>query len=147
MSNTNSGPGSPQGGETGAGGITTAETVGNTADGQSGGNADGETFPRDYVEKLRSENAEHRTRANKLAAQLHTALVEATGRLENAAELAFDPEHLDDPDKLAAAIDALLEAKPYVAKRVVAGDAGQGPRGDGRKSAPESFADLFQGVR
>ncbi len=43
-----------------------------------------ETFPREYVERLRREAAEHRTRAQRaddLAGRLHTALVERSGRL------------------------------------------------------------------
>lgn len=91
-----------------------------------------DTFPREYVEKLRDENARYRQRAGQaddLAAKLHTALVTATGRLMNADDLEFDETHLDDPEKLTAAIDELLEAKPYLGKRTPKGDIGQGASG------------------
>lgn len=104
--------------------------------GNSGNSADGDTFPRSYVEDLRKENADHRTKAkaaedqaDKLARRLHVALVAATNRLENADDLPYNAEHLDDGDKLTAALDALLADRPYFAKRVVKGDAGQGNRG------------------
>lgn len=127
--------------ETILGNTDSAETAENAPDAQPDGNADdsaddADTFPREYVEELRKESADHRTkakaaeeRADALAKRLHRELVTATGRLENPADLAFDADHLDDADKLNAAIDALLAERPYFAKRKVAGDAGQGPRG------------------
>lgn len=90
---------------------------------------DAETFPRDYVQKLRDENAKYRQRAadrDDLATKLHTALVAATGRLADPSDLEFNPEHLDDPDALTAAIDALLTTKPHLASRKPSGDIGQG---------------------
>lgn len=93
---------------------------------------DAETFPRDYVLKLRDENAKYRQRAadrDEIAAKLHTALVQATGRLQDADDLPFDPSHLDDPDALTAALDALLTAKPHLATRKPMGSIGQGVSG------------------
>ena len=93
---------------------------------------DAETFPRDYVLKLRDENAKYRQRAadrDEIAAKLHTALVRATGRLQDADDLPFDPSHLDDPDALTAALDALLTAKPHLATRKPMGSIGQGVSG------------------
>ena len=151
MSDLNTGPGGPETGENGTPSTTTADADNSAPDGPGDGNADesADTFPRDYVETLRKESADHRTkakaaedRADTLAKRLHTELVRVTGKLENAADLPFDAEHLDDDDKLSAAIDALLEDRPYFAKRKVSGDAGQGPRG-GNKPAP-SFGDLFR---
>ena len=69
-----------------------------------------ETFPREYVQQLRDENAKHRTRAQRaddLAKRLHTSLVAATGRLADPSDLAFDDAHLEDPATLEAAIDQL----------------------------------------
>lgn len=89
-------------------------------------------FPRQVVEDLRKENGKYRQRAQQtdaLAARLHTELVRATGRLADPTDLPFDAEHLDDPDKLVAAIDELLEAKPHLATRRPTGDIGQGQRG------------------
>lgn len=91
-----------------------------------------ETFPREYVEKLRTENGKYRQRAGEadsLAKRLHTELVRATGRLADPTDLPFDEDHLADPDKMVAAIDALLDAKPHLATRRPSGDIGQGNRG------------------
>lgn len=93
---------------------------------------DAEAFPREYVEKLRSQSAKYRDRskvADALAQRLHTELVRATGRLADPTDLEFDETHLDDSDALTAAIDGLLERKPHLASRKPSGDIGQGHRG------------------
>lgn len=89
-----------------------------------------DSFPREYVEKLRRENQTYRDRAKSadvLAQRLHIELVRATGRLADPSDLPFDVEHLDDPDKLTEAIEELLTAKPHLANRRPSGDIGQGP--------------------
>lgn len=91
--------------------------------------AEDETFPRSYVERLRSENAKYRQRAQRadeLAERLHRELVARTGRLADPADLPYDDTHLDDPEALTAAVDALLEAKPHLASRKPSGAIGQG---------------------
>ena len=91
-----------------------------------------DTFPRAYVEDLRRENADYRTRAkaaDDLARRLHTELVRATGRLADPTDMPFDAEHLDGPERLASALDALLEAKPHLKARKVTGSIGQGESG------------------
>ena len=91
-----------------------------------------DVFPREYVEKLRTENADYRNRAktaDDLAKRLHTELVRATGKLADPTDMPFDTEHLDDPEKLAAAIEALVEAKPHLRARRVVGAVGQGESG------------------
>ncbi|WP_432789320.1 hypothetical protein QYM46_13405 [Brevibacterium sp. K11IcPPYGO002] len=88
-----------------------------------------DTFPRDYVEKLRDENAKYRQRAQKaddLAHRLHNALAAATGRLQDASDLEYSPEHLDDPEALDTAITELLEKKPHLGSRKPSGSIGQG---------------------
>lgn len=88
-----------------------------------------ETFPREYVEKLRDENAKYRQRAaqsDELATRLHLELVKATGRLADPTDLPFEEDHLRDPAQMVGAIDALLTAKPHLASRIPAGDIGQG---------------------
>ena len=88
-----------------------------------------DTFPRDYVEKLRDENARYRQRAGKaddLARRVHRLQVEATGLLADPDDLEFNEDHLDDPDALTAAIDDLLARKPHLAARRPRGDVGQG---------------------
>lgn len=95
---------------------------------------DAETFPREYVEKLRQENGKYRQRASEadsLANRLHTELVRATGRLADPTDLPFDADHIADAGNMSAAIDALLEAKPHLASRRPTGDIGQGNRGQG----------------
>lgn len=101
-------------------------TEGTTEDDAEG---EAETFPREYVEKLRKENADARVkakRADDLAARLHTALVAATGRLADPSDLEFDDAHLDDADALNAAVDELLARKPHLASRRPVGAIGQG---------------------
>ena len=104
-----------------------------------------ETFPREYVEKLRRESAGYRDRAKRadeLGERLQVALVEATGRLADATDLPYVPEYLDDPEALTEAVDALLRAKPHLASRKPVGDVGQGAGG----SAPEfSLQGLLRG--
>ena len=88
-----------------------------------------DTFPREYVEKLRDENAKYRQRAQRsddLAQRLHEALVAATGRLQDPSDLVFDESHLDDPEALQTAIEDLLARKPHLASRRPLGDIGQG---------------------
>ena len=106
-----------------------------------------DTFPREVVEKLRQENGKHRQRAaqaDELAKRLHTELVRATGRLADPTDLPFDPEHLDDPEKLTAAVDELLDAKPHLATRRPSGDIGQGQRGPA--SGSFSLLDTLKGL-
>ncbi|HET7386133.1 MAG TPA: hypothetical protein VFJ19_05635 [Nocardioidaceae bacterium] len=93
-----------------------------------------ETFPAEYVAKLRDESAKYRTRAQRtdeLANRLHTALVAATGRLADPDDLPYDEAHLDDADALSTAIDELLIRKPHLASRRVSGDVGQGASASG----------------
>ena len=88
-----------------------------------------DSFPREYVEKLRDENAKYRRRAgqsDQLAQRLHTALTAATGRLQDPTDLPYDAAHLDDPQALEQAIDELLKAKPHLAARKLHGNIGQG---------------------
>jgi hypothetical protein len=104
-----------------------------------------ETFPREVVEKLRQESGRYRQRAqhaDTLARRLHTELVRATGRLADPTDLAFDEEHLEDPDALAAALGDLLDRKPHLASRKPVGDVGQGNRG--ASSEPFSLLGLLK---
>ncbi|WP_199256994.1 hypothetical protein [Tomitella fengzijianii] len=97
--------------------------------GEETGDDSDETFTRTYVEKLRRESARYRERAQQadtLAERLHVALVAATGRLADATDLPFDETHLDDPEVLADAIEALVEKKPHLASRRPTGEIGQG---------------------
>ena len=126
--------------ETAPGGVTASDTTEDVAttdapddervdvDG-SDDPSDAETFPREYVEKLRKEAADARVkakRADDLAERLHTALVAATGRLADPSDLPFDDAHLEDADALNAAVDELLARKPHLASRRPVGSIGQG---------------------
>lgn len=105
----------------------------------------GDTFPREYVEKLRKEAAGHRERAKRaddLAQRLHTALVEATGRLADARDLPYDESHLEDAQALSDAIEKLLADKPHLATRKPAGNIGQGLMSEG--SATVSLGGLLR---
>ena len=104
------------------------------ADEQAGEQAADEhtTFSREYVEELRGEAAKYRTRAKhteEVERRLHDALVRLDGRLHDASDLDFDPKRLEG-DGVEAAISALLEAKPHLAKRAPSGDVGAGVRGE-----------------
>ena len=91
------------------------------------------TFSREYVEELRGEAAKYRTRAKhteEVERRLHDALVRLDGRLHDASDLDFDPKRLEGDGGVEAAISALLEAKPHLAKRAPSGDVGAGVRGE-----------------
>lgn len=119
--------------ETATEGDPPTEDVDDTADtGDEQPDANAETFPRSVVEKLRQENGKYRQRAaqtDAYALRLHTALVAATGRLADPADLPYDAAHLDDAEALTAAVDELLADKPHLATRKPVGDIGQGNRG------------------
>ena len=91
---------------------------------------EGDSFPRAYVEDLRSESAGYRTQLRAAQERLHSELVRATGLLADPADLEFDAAHLEDPEALQAAIRALVEAKPHLKARSFApGGAAQGVKG------------------
>ncbi|HIZ98248.1 MAG TPA: hypothetical protein H9805_06655 [Candidatus Janibacter merdipullorum] len=88
-----------------------------------------DTFPRDYVEKLRKESAGYREKAKKAedyARELFHARVAATGRLADPEDLPFDERLLDDRDALLGAVEDLLARKPHLGSRTPRGDVGQG---------------------
>lgn len=96
-----------------------------------------ETFDREYVQKLRDEAAGHRVkakRADALAAALVTAQAAVTRRLADPTDLPYSDDLLDDDglvdvDKVRAAVDELISAKPHLAaRRPRGGDVGQGAR-------------------
>lgn len=91
-----------------------------------------EVEPEETTE-VEPEVPETDTRADDLARRLHTELVRATGKLQDPTDLPFDAEHLDDPEKLSAAIDALIETKPHLKLRKLSGYAGLGVKGDDRR--------------
>jgi hypothetical protein len=110
---------------------------------------DGQTFPAEYVQKLRKESAGYRDRAKAAEAgldatqrELFNARVAATGKLADAEDLPYDAELLADEDKLIAAIDELIKRKPHLAARKVSGSVGQGVTG--KREEPFSLLGRLQ---
>lgn len=111
---------------------------------QADGDQEGDSFPREYVQKLRDENAKYRQRAqaaDALAERLHVALVDATGRLADPTDLPYSDEYLEEPEKLAQAIDKLLLSKPHLASRRPRGDIGMGAT---RTSSPVDLLGMLR---
>lgn len=108
-----------------------------------------QTFPLSYVQELRQEAAQHRTRAAQ-ADTFRDALRDAVLAAESAGVLreplpwddAYgDPETgLPDREKVSEAVQALAAAKPWLSRP--AGDVGQGFRGT--ESDAVSLADLLR---
>lgn len=95
------------------------------------GDNDPDTFPREYVEKLRKENADARVkskRADELAQEVFHARVAALGKLADPTDLPFDADLLDDRAALEAAVDDLIARKPHLADRRPTGQVDQGAR-------------------
>lgn len=116
------------------------------------GDDDGRTFDSEYVRGLREEAKSNRLsakaaeeKADAYARQLHTEYVRSLGRLANPEELAYDPEHLESPEKLNAAIDDLIARKPYMANRipVPGSNIGQGQQGS-PVAPPPSLIDAIR---
>lgn len=113
-----------------------------------------DSFPRDYVTKLREEAAESRTAAKAASERgdelfellLYRTAEQATaGILHDPSDLPREGDYLDDEtgfpsaDKIRAAAEALAEAKPWLAR----------PRGDVSQGAHPvnedvSFGDLIR---
>lgn len=110
---------------------------------------DADTFPRSYVEKLRTEAADHRKRATDaetvletVRGELFTARVSSLDLLADPTDLPFDPALLEDPDQLRAAVDQLLEEKPHLRTRRIRDRAGQG---EPPVAPPVSLAAILRG--
>lgn len=84
-----------------------------------------ENYSAEYVHKLREENAAARVKSKRVDdanARLVAAYAGADGRLVDASALPYSEDLLDadglvDGERVAAAIAALLEAKPYLTAR------------------------------
>ena len=95
-------------------------TATNVADAQA--QPEAQSFPAEYVQELRAEAAEYRTRSKSLATELVTAWAAADGRLLDPTDLPASAVEADDDgtvtrDAVTAAIDALVKAKPHLAKQ------------------------------
>lgn len=85
---------------------------------------DADTFPREYVERLRTESAGYRTRANDLATELHALRVESLGLLADPEDLPYGPG-LDTLEAVEAAAEDLVARKPHLKARRIGGNIGQ----------------------
>ena len=111
----------------------------------------GDTFPRPYVERLRARSAGYRTRATAAEARtgeleqaLYTERVRALDVLADPTDLPYDPEALDDPDALRAAVADLVAKRPHLRRRGVAG-AGTGTREQDDGTEPVSLLGIMRG--
>lgn len=95
---------------------------------------------RRQAARYRTELRDSQTRAGELEAALWRARLELDGRLADPDDLPVDPELVDDPDGIRAAVDALLERKPHLRSRRIRERAGQG---EGSASASVSLAELL----
>jgi hypothetical protein len=95
-----------------------------------------QTFDAEYVKSLRAEAAEYRVkakRADALAQQAVTAMVTADGRLIDPSDLPYSDDMTKkdgtiDAVALSAAIDALIKAKPHLARKRPTAPISQGVR-------------------
>lgn len=104
--------------------------------------ADGDTFPRAYVQELRQESQQYRQQARAaeealqpLQQQLWEARVTATGLLADPTDLPM-PDGADptDAEAVTEAVTELLQRKPHLRARVAYGDMGQHQQGDTAES-------------
>ena len=117
--------------------------------------SDADTFPRDYVEKLRQESAESRTARkdaeDRLAAVTDAYRTLAVGQavgelLADPTDLPWSDDYLDaetglvDASKVRTAAEELALAKPHLAR--ARGDAGQGYRAT--NSGTVNLADMLR---
>lgn len=125
------GQGDGSGATEGTGGISGHEGETGAGDEQQGG--DGDTFPRSYVEQLRTESAGHRTRATGMAEELHSLRVKSLGILQDPTDLP-PAEGLDTLDAVKAAAEDLVARKPHLRVRKIGGDIGQHEQQGGEQS-------------
>lgn len=110
---------------------------------------DPDTFPRSYVEQLRSEAAEHRLRAadaDKFRDALRAAVLTSQSATLLREPLAWSDDYddaetgLPDAEKISEAVQALAAEKPWLSRP--AGDVGQGFRGT--ESDAVNLADMLR---
>lgn len=141
-----------------SGEVQTDPVDGSDVDTSTSEGDESDTFPREYVEKLRKESQGLRDRLREAEAgtqtmteeleqvrrQLHKALVDADGRLVDSDALEYSEDHLSDPEALSAAVAELLAAKPYLSAKRFTGTVHQGAE---PVAAPVSMTALLRGGR
>ena len=115
----------------------------------SPGDDDPDTFDREYVERLRRESGDHRRRArdaervaDELRAELWRERVDALGLLADPGDLPFDADLLDDPYRIRAAVEHLLDERPHLRTRRIRARIGQG---EGSPTTGVSLSALLRG--
>ncbi len=140
--------------ETLAADVREGEDVSTSVDTSPTGDTEPDTFPREYVQRLRDESARYRQRAGR-ADELHRRLVETTIRSVAADHLAdpvdllmfsdeadlLDEDGFPDADKIVAAAKALVTRRPHLARRRPHGDIGQGAT---RTEDPANLAGILR---
>lgn len=91
-----------------------------------------------------AQEQEEQPEGNDHAERLHTALARLDGRLQDPTDLPFDENNLDE-GAMTQAITELLERKPHLRKREVAGDIGAGNRGSARPD-PIDLIKVIRGI-
>ena len=97
----------------------------------------------DEVQEAAQEPGEQPV-SNDHAERLHEALARIDGRLQDVTDLPFDENNLDE-GAMTQAITELLERKPHLRKREVAGDIGAGNRGSARPD-PIDLIKVIRGI-
>lgn len=91
-----------------------------------------------------AQEPEEQPVSNDHAERLHAALARLDGRLQDVTDLPFDENNLDE-GAMTQAITELLERKPHLRKREVAGDIGAGNRGSARPD-PIDLIKVIRGI-
>lgn len=104
-----------------------------------------DTFPREYVERLRRENQTYRDRAREAESTAWRALVESTGLVINADEVPRPDGAALTLDGAETAASEAIGARPYIAARRARGNIGQ-HEGPGASSAVSLSSLLRQGA-
>lgn len=144
MSDANTGPEASRDAELDADEAITPEGDCDAAEDESGAGDESEALAkvRREAKNLRDRAKTAEARVDELSRELFALKVSALDKLADATDLAYDPDLLDD-DKLAEAVDALVSAKPHMAKpRKPNGSVGQGQCGN--SVGPMDFSSLLR---
>ncbi|AFJ35474.1 MULTISPECIES: hypothetical protein [Mycobacterium] len=144
MSGTDTGPEATHDDELDPTEVTTPEDDSGPVESDTDGEQESEALAkvRREAKNLRDRAKTAEARVDELSRELFALKVSALDKLADATDLAYDPDLLDD-DKLAEAVDALVAAKPHMAKpRKPNGSVGQGQRGN--SFGPMDFSSLLR---
>lgn len=143
MSDTNTGPEAPQSNEVDLAEVDTPDNGYDAAGGELEADSEPEALAkvRREAKNLRDRAKAAEARVDELSREIFALKVAALDKLADPTDLTYSPELLND-DKLTGAVDALLSAKPHMAKpRKPNGSVGQGQRDN--NIGPRDFSALF----